>query len=104
MVHVDVHAEEIVTIDIVDETTQTSETNIDEIVEDSEQENTLSSKTIPVDNLKKFKCKMCDFASESKSDLKNHKKTSHNWCFLCFSSFMCQEKYIVRLKQNWTSL
>ena len=32
MVHVDVHAEEIVTIDIVDETTQTSETNIDEIV------------------------------------------------------------------------
>ena len=96
IVHVDVHEEEIVTIDIVDETTQTSETNVDEniiseIVDDSEQDNALSSKPFPVDNLKKFKCKMCDFASESKSDLKNHKKTIHNWCFLCFSSFMCQE-------------
>ena len=98
IVQVDVHAEEIVTIDIVDETTQTIETNIDEfviseIVEDSEQDNALSSKTFTVDNLKKFKCKMCDFASESKSDLKNHKKTIHNWCFLCFFELYVSRKF-----------
>ena len=39
-----------------------------------------------------FKCKMCDFASARKIDLRNHMKTSHYWCFICFSTFTSQDK------------
>ena len=41
-----------------------------------------------------FKCRMCDFASARKTELKNHKKTIHHWCFICFSSYTSQENLV----------
>ena len=81
---VDVHKEEMVT---VDETFDLNERDVEEFVicETIEE-------VVPVSKLLPFKCKMCDFASACKSDLKNHKKTIHNWCFICFSSFVSQDK------------
>ena len=67
-----------------------------ETVEDSEpvkQDNAVSSKKSQVyeDSSSRFKCKMCDFAAARKISLRDHKKTSHNWCFICFSTFTSQD-------------
>ena len=37
-------------------------------------------------------CEKCEFEAKTKTDLKNHKKETHNWCPFCFSSFNCQDK------------
>ena len=37
-------------------------------------------------------CEKCEFEAKTKTDLKNHKKETHNWCPFCFSSFDCQDK------------
>ena len=89
------------TIDIVDETIETSVADINktiksETIGDFEQDNVSSSKTFPVPNLKKFKCKMYNFALEERTDLKYHKKTIYNGCFLCFSTFSSRPLFQTR--------
>ena len=46
-----------------------------------------------------FKCGMCDFASARKSDLIDHRISSHNWCNICFSSFVFQESLQNHIKK-----
>ena len=41
---------------------------------------------------KLFKCETCDFETATKGDIVEHKKETHNWCSLCFSSFNSQDK------------
>ena len=41
---------------------------------------------------KMFKCENCEFRASSKSDVNNHKTASHNWCPICYSSFVTQER------------
>ena len=75
---VDIHEDEIVTFDSVIENIETNvaeEISVSDIIEDTLTE------------CLAFKCKMCDFASARKADLKNHKKTIHHWCFICFSTY-----------------
>ena len=67
---VDVHEEEIVT---VDDTFDLNAGDVEEIVIWE-----TIKEVVPVSKLLTFKCKIGDFASASKSDLKNHKKTIHN--------------------------
>jgi hypothetical protein len=43
---------------------------------------------------KMFKSENCEFRALNKSDVKNHKKTIHNWCPTCFTSFVTQERLI----------
>ena len=86
---VDVHDDGIETIESVNDIL---ERNITEIVIIEETIET-TDKAEPIEEvLLVFKCKLCDFASARKTGLRNHKKQIHNWCFLCFSSFTCQEK------------
>ena len=74
---IDVHVEDIVTVDDAMDT--------DMMENDDEQDtNILETEFL---NEELVKCKICDFASARKSDLKDHKTTIHNWCFICFSSF-----------------
>ena len=37
--------------------------------------------------LKRRKCLMCDYEAETGSEVRDHKKLTHNWCCLCFSNF-----------------
>ena len=77
-----IHEDEIVTVDsVIDniETNVSEDVVVYEIMEDT------------VTEYLAFKCKMCDFASARKADLKNHKKTIHHWCFICFSTYACQQ-------------
>ena len=39
-----------------------------------------------------IKCEKGDFETNRKSIMIKHKKETHNWCPLCFSSFTSQEK------------
>jgi hypothetical protein len=48
-----------------------------------------SRNDIPSDEM--IQCEMCDFASARKTELKNHKMLSHNWCHICFSSFVFRD-------------
>ena len=81
---VDIHEDEIVTVESAKETI---ETNVSEdiVINEPVEDTAIPSKDYP------FKCRMCDFASARKTDLKNHKKTIHHWCFICFSSYTSQE-------------
>ena len=103
---VDIHEEEIVTVESVDEIIQISVENVEktvssketiETVEESEpvkQDDAVSSRKSQLyaeSSSIFFKCKMCDFAAARKTNLRNHKKTSHNWCFICFSTFTSQD-------------
>ena len=90
---VDVHDEE--TVDIGNAMIENEMSVVEEMIQTIEL-----SEPIEQDNLNLafldsnplcFKCKMCDFAFARKSELRNHKKRIHNWCFICFSSFLCQE-------------
>ena len=38
-----------------------------------------------------FKCDKCDFSSERKTILNDHKVVIHNWCSVCYSNFSNQE-------------
>ena len=55
-------------------------------------ENTDSNLTI--------KCEICDFRAMSQSEIKNHKTVTHNWCNICFSSFVSQERLKKHLKNK----
>ena len=77
---VDIHEENIVVINTSDEL----------LVKDIDSLATASLQHVNV-NIDIFKCSICDFASARKSDLKDHKTTIHNWCFICFSSYTNQE-------------
>ena len=91
---VDLHGNEIVTINSVIETNVREEGDIIEITEDSEtveQEHAISGKEYANRTDYNSMCKMCDFASARKTSLKNHQKTIHHWCFIGFSSYTCQE-------------
>ena len=84
----DVHDEQIETVDTVIEII---EKDIEEIIIIEETIETAKiCEPIVEDNSLFFKCKQCDFASARKSNLRNHKKQIHNWCFICFSSFTSQ--------------
>ena len=87
---VDVHNEETVDIgnNIVEKEVLVIEETI-ETVESSEKDNL--NQAFLVSNFLFFKRKMCDFASARKTEVRNHKKQVHNWCFICYSSFVCQE-------------
>ena len=71
----------------VDSAIETIETHMSEdiVINEPVEDTAIPSKDYP------FKCRMCDFASARKTDLKNHKKTIHHWCFICFSSYTSQE-------------
>jgi hypothetical protein len=47
-----------------------------------------------------FKCENCDFRAANKDDMMKHKTTSHNWCDICFSSFVTQERLNLHLKKK----
>ena len=47
-----------------------------------------------------IKCEICDFRARSKSEVNNHKITSHNWCSLCLSSFISQERLKKHIKSK----
>ena len=105
----DVHDEDIVVISnkIIEKEVLVIEETI-ETVESSEKDNL--NQAFLVSNFLFFKCEMCDFASARKTELRNHKKQVHNWCFICFSSFVCQQNlkdhfYQVhsKMKQIWNS-
>ena len=98
---VDIHEDEIVTVDSVIETIETNvseEVVVNDIPVDSEPDNAISGKKYSF-KLLPFKCRMCDFASARKTDLKNHKKTIHHWCFICFSSYTSEDN----LKNHFTN-
>ena len=64
---IDIHEDEVVTTDIENiETHMSEEVVVSDIIEDTFTEYLA------------FKCKMSDFASARKADLKNHKKTIHH--------------------------
>ena len=85
----DVHDEQIDTVDTVIEII---EKDIEEIIIIKETIETAKiCEPIVEDNSLFFKCKQCDFASARKTNLRNHKKQIHNWCFICFSSFTSQD-------------
>ena len=86
---VDVHEDEIVTVDSVIETNVSEELDVIETIDNAISGREYSNPSVY--NLLAFKCKMCDFASARKTELKNHKKTIHHWCFICFSSYTCQQ-------------
>ena len=93
---VDIHEDKIVTVDIENiETNVSEEVVVSDIIEDSVTKYLNQT----VSNSMVFKCKVCDFASARKTDLKNHKKTIHHWCFICFSSYTCKEN----LKDHFTN-
>ena len=76
----DIHEDEIVTVDRVIETIETNVSEdvvVNDILVDSEPDNAISVKEYSF-NLLPFKCRMFDFASARKTDLKNHKKTIHH--------------------------
>ena len=39
-----------------------------------------------------LKCGMCDFRCMTKCDIRDHKERTHNWCYICYSSFDNQTK------------
>ena len=47
-----------------------------------------------------IKCEICDFEASTRSEFDNHKTRSHNWCSLCFSSFISQERLKKHLKNK----
>ena len=47
-----------------------------------------------------FQCETCDFRAICKDDLKKHKIASHNWCDICFSSFVSQERLNLHMKKK----
>ena len=47
-----------------------------------------------------FKCEACDFTAVSKDDVNKHKTVIHNWCDICFSSFVTQERLNLHLKKK----
>ena len=77
--------EEIV-VDIHEENIVVTNTSDELLVKDIDSLATASLQHVNV-NIDIFKCSICDFASARKSDLKDHKTTIHNWCFICFSSY-----------------
>ena len=50
-----------------------------------------SSKPTQVTSPQIFKCKICDYATKRKGYFNDHKTTSHNWCFICYSTYTCQD-------------
>ena len=83
-----------------EETSNTSEMSVQEVVADVHEDEIVTVDSV-IDTIETdvsediaklaFKCRMCDFASARKTNLKNHKKTIHHWCFICFSSYSSQE-------------
>ena len=47
-----------------------------------------------------IKCEVCDFRARSRSEVIDHKTRIHNWCIICFSSFVSQERLIKHLKSK----
>ena len=44
-------------------------------------------------------CEMCDFVSARKTDMMNHKNSSHNLCHICSSKFIFQESLKNHMKK-----
>lgn len=92
---VEINEEKIVTVESVDETISVEdvdETLISkEMIETVEDSEPVKKKKYEDSSSRFFKCKMCDFAAARKISLRDHKKTSHNWCFICFSTFTSQD-------------
>ena len=72
--------------------------DVDEQEEFIKQENETSERTFinpsqddEISNDQMKKCEMCDFASARKTELLTHKELRHNWCHICFSSFIFKE-------------
>ena len=48
----------------------------------------------------RFKCDKCDFSSERKTTIDDHKVTNHNWCSVCYSNFSNQENLTKHIKKR----
>ena len=53
---------------------------------------------------KMIKCEVCDFRSARKSDVMDHKTETHNWCHICFSSFVTQDRLKEHLRKKHNKL
>ena len=51
-------------------------------------------------NETRFKCDKCDFSSERKTILNDHKVVNHNWCSVCYSNFSNQENLKKHIKKR----
>ena len=79
------NADIIETVAIV-ETVRYDDITIIETVNDKEV-NVVEKVTNKTPTLKRRKCLMCDYEAETGSEVRDHKKLTHNWCCLCFSNF-----------------
>ena len=75
--------------------------------EENDEQNDISNQTFinptQVENAdcdQVIECEVCDFRARSRSDIIDHKTKSHNWCSICFSSFISQERLKKHLKSK----
>ena len=67
------------------------ETEIEERNENESVNKNFLNPSQEKNKVSKFKCLQCDFKTETKVDIVEHKRESHNCCAFCFSTFNSQE-------------
>ena len=61
---------------------------------------TFSSNSSKVKSSNILRCKKCDYATKRKGYFNDHKTTSHNWCFICYSSYTSQDDLKKHFKKS----
>ena len=77
------------------------ETVVNEPVEQNKKiSENFSSSSSKVKSPDIYKCKICDYATKRKGYFNDHKTTSHNWCFICYSSYTSQDDLKKHFKKS----
>ena len=104
---VDVHLEDVECEDAIDivepaEEIVPSEIAIETVVNEQNKKisENFSSNSSKFKSPDIYKCKICDYATKRKGYFNDHKTTSHNWCFICYSSYTSQDDLKKHFKKS----